>query len=384
MNNKMRTGLLSVFMIIAVAILSLSGCNTVHAKDEKSGQMPAFLYSMPLDYASQFSVDYYENGYKLLSFANGDRIFMVPEGADIPSGLDEGTKILKCPVSSIYLAATSARSLFDSLGILDVIRLSGTQADGWYIDNAKKAMTEGKIVYAGKYNQPDYELITSEKCPLAVESMMIGHASDIKEQLENLGIIVLTDQSSNEPHPLGRAEWIKLYGAIFDKEDTAENAFGEQKKYLDDISMKETTGKTVAFFYVSSSGRIVVRKSEDYVSKMISLAGGRYVFAEIGDNTAKTSSVTIDHEAFYASAHNADILIYNSTIGSEIRSLDELIEKCELLADFDAVKNGNVWCTQKNMYQETMSLGAMINSFYEIFSDNSGNLEEVPYLFKLK
>ena len=63
MNNKMRTGLLSVFMIIAVAILSLSGCNTVHAKDEKSGQMPAFLYSMPLDYASQFSVDYYENGY---------------------------------------------------------------------------------------------------------------------------------------------------------------------------------------------------------------------------------------------------------------------------------------------------------------------------------
>jgi iron complex transport system substrate-binding protein len=371
-------------MIFAISVLNLSGCNTDPVKDGKSGHMPALLYSMPLDYATQFSVDYYENGYKLLSFANGDRIFIVPDGADIPSGLDAGTKILHCPVSNIYLAATSAMSLFDSLEILDVIRLSGTQADGWYIDNAKKAMVEGKIVYAGKYNQPDYELITSEKCPLAVESMMIGHASDIKEQLENLGIVVLTDQSSNEPHPLGRAEWIKLYGAIFDKEDIAENAFGEQKKYLDDISLKKTTDKTVAFFYVSSSGRIVVRKSEDYVSKMISLAGGRYAFSEIGDNTTKTSSVTIDPEAFYASAHNADILIYNSTIGSEIGSVEELIEKCELLSDFDAVKNGNVWCTQKNMYQETTSLGAMINSFYEIFSDDSGNLEEVPYLFKLK
>ncbi len=384
MNTKLQLKLFSVFIILAVSAVVMSACNTDPAKDGKSEQMPAILYSMPLDYATQFSVDYCENGYKLLSFANGDRILLVPEGAETPSGLDVKTKILHCPVHSIYLAATSAMSLFDSLEILDVIRLSGTQADGWYIDSAKKAMNEGKIVYAGKYNQPDYELITSEKCPLAVESMMIGHASDIKEQLESLGVVVLTDQSSNEPHPLGRAEWIKLYGAIFDREDAAEARFGEQKKYLDDVSQQKKTGRTVAFFYISTSGRIVVRKSEDYVSKMISLAGGQYVFAEIGDNTTKTSSVTIDPEAFYASAHNADILIYNSTIGDEISSVDEMIGKCELLADFDAVKNGNVWCTQKNMYQETMSLGSMINSFHRILSDDSGDLEEVPYLFKLK
>ena len=66
------------------------------------------------------------------------------------------------------------------------------------------------MYYAGKYNAPDYELILSKACDLAIESTMISHSPEVKEQLEQLGIPVLVERSSYESHPLGRMEWLKL------------------------------------------------------------------------------------------------------------------------------------------------------------------------------
>ena len=140
----------------------------------------------------------------------------------------------------------------------------------------------------------------------------------------------------------------------------------------------------MAFFYISSSGQVVVRKSNDYVTKMIELAGGTYVFDQVGDPNTKTSTVTMELEAFYAIAKDADYMIYNSTIGGEIQTLDALLEKNPLLAECKAVKNKNVWCTNKNMYQETLQLGQMIQSFQSIFSGEADSMEELPYLYRLQ
>ena len=63
--------------------------------------------------------------------------------------------------------------LFRELDAMDAIRLSGTDASGWYIQEAKQAMEEGRMTYAGKYSAPDYELILASGCDLAVESTMI-------------------------------------------------------------------------------------------------------------------------------------------------------------------------------------------------------------------
>jgi iron complex transport system substrate-binding protein len=142
------------------------------------------------------------------------------------------------------------------------------------------------------------------------------------------------------------------------------------------------TGKTAAFFYISTSGQAVTRKSGDYVTKMIELAGGKNVFENLGDDKA-TSSVTMEMEQFYSQAKNADFIIYNSTIGGEITTIDELIAKNKLLADFKAVKNGNVWCTKENLFQETMKLGTVISDFNSIFTGDTEN-EPPVFLFRLE
>lgn len=374
---------IALFLTVVLLLSALCGCGTVETKEGLgNGWEPE--RSMELQFATQFSVEYYQDGYKLISLADGSRFLVIPEGAELPKGISKDIVPLYQPLENIYLAATASMCLFDALDSLDSIRLSGTKEDGWHIENAQLAMQEGRILYAGKYSEPDYEMLLDHKCPLAIESLMIGHASEVKDKLEELGIAVFIDQSSMEPHPLGRTEWIKLYGALLNKEEAADALFEEQVEYLNEAMGTEASGKTVAFFHISSSGYVVARKSGDYVTKMLELAGGSYVFDNLGDPETRTSTVTIEMEQFFATAKDADYIIYNSTIGGEIKTIDELLAKNELLAEFKAVQNGNVWCTSENMYQETTQLGQMIQSFQKVFSGAADDLDELPYLYRLQ
>ena len=342
----------------------------------------SIIGSMELKYAQQFHADYLSDGCSLVSIAGSERFLVVPEGQELPQNIDKDITVLRQPIENIYLAATSAMCLFDALDALGHITMSGTKADGWHIENAKAAMESGTIAYAGKYSAPDYELIMAKKCGIAIESSMIFQTPEVKEKLEDLGIPVLVERSSYESHPLGRTEWIKLYGLLMGKDELARTLFDQQIAHLDDISATNT-GKTVAFFYISSSGNAVVRKSGDYVAKMIELAGGNYLFSDLGDERA-TGSANLDMERFYAEAKNADFIIYNSSIDGEVHTVDELLKKSHLIADFAAVRNGNVWCTSKNLFQETTGFGMLISDMNRIFTEDSGGLGELNFLYRLR
>ncbi len=62
--------------------------------------------------------------------------------------------VLQQPLDSIYLVATSAMDFFVSLDALDTISLSGTRADGWYLDAAREAMTDGDIGIRRQIQRP--------------------------------------------------------------------------------------------------------------------------------------------------------------------------------------------------------------------------------------
>ncbi len=105
---------------------------------------------------------------------------------------------------------------------------------------------------------------------------------------------------------------------------------------------------------------MVVRRSDDYIPKMIELSGGRYVFDDLTGDDSNTSAVKLTMEEFYAQAADADYLIYNSSIDNPINSVKDLEEKDALFSDFKAVKEGNVWCTGKYLYQATDIVGELI------------------------
>lgn len=308
-------------------------------------------------------------------------MLVVPEGCQAPTDLNPDIILLEQPIKNIYLAASAAMDMFVSVDALDRIRFSGLKTDGWYIKEARAAMEQGEILYAGKYGAPDYERIVSEGCGLAIENTMIYHTPQVKEQLERFGIPVMVDYSSYETEPLGRTEWVRLYGLLTGREDLARKAFESELSAFEAVDGREASGKTVAFFYVTENGGVNVRKSSDYLPRMIEQAGGRYVFENLGDEESASSSVTLQMEEFYAAARETDYLIYNSTVDRELTKLEELTAKSSLLKDFKAVREGNVYCTSKNLYQSSMALGTIILDIHEMLA---GRDKELTYLYRLK
>lgn len=373
-----RRGALALCVVLLFCLLA--GC-TGH-RGEKNWSELTPQSTTELKYAKQFTIEDYGNGLQLITIAQDRQYLLVPEGAQAPAGVPEEVTVLQQPIQNIYLTATAAMDLFRALDGLDAIRLSGTKESGWYLPEARQAMEAGGILYAGKYSAPDYELILAQQCGLAVESTMIYHNPEVKEQLESLGIPVLVDYSSYESDPLGRMEWIKLYGALLGKEEETARIFDEEVAAVQPVLNQTNTGKTVAFFYITNTGTVNVRKSGDYIAQLIRMAGGVYVpDNQNGDEENALSTMNIDMESFYAAAHDADVLIYNSTIDGELASLDELLKKSELLADFKAVQNGNVWCTGKNMFQSSMSLGRMIQEINAVLTQQAP--DGLTYLYRL-
>ena len=363
----------------AAALLLLAGC-----AGSGSTAAPTLTVesSYPLQYAKQFTVDECTGGYERITIADSQYL-VVPQGAAVPEDLPQGTTVLQQPIENIYLVSTSAMDPIISLGALDSIALSGTKADGWYLPEAKAAMQAGQIAYAGKYSAPDYETILASGCGLAIENTMIYHTPEVKEQLEKFGIPVLVERSSYESHPLGRLEWIRLYGVLFDKEEEADSFYEAELEKLEPIMKKESCNVTVAFFSVTANGTISVRKSNDYVAQMIALSGGTYVPEQLaGEEENALSTMNIQMEDFYADAKNADILIYNSTIEGEISTLEELKQKNALFADFQAVQDGNVYCTTNNFFQKSTAIGDFMEDLNKIIRNT--DTEEAGYLKKLR
>ena len=339
------------------------------------------IRQVPLKHATQFSLTEYEQGYTLLDIPTSGRFLIVPQGAGLPRGLDDDVVPLYAPLDRMYLAATSSMDFFRALDSVPAVRLSGTDVNGWYIEEAKAALEDGSMIFAGKYSAPDYELIFAEKCDLAIESTMIYHRPEVKEQLEKLGVPVLVERSSYEEDPLGRMEWVKVYGALLGKLPAAEEMFDGEVEAVEPLLDQPKTGKTVAFFYITTTGTVNVRKSSDYVPRMIALAGGDYAFPDLSSGSA-LSTVNMTMESFYDGARDADVLIYNSTIDGELFTLSELLQKSAFLKDFKAVQTGNVWCTGKNLFQEPMGLGKLILDMHRVLTDENAP-EELTYLHKL-
>ena len=350
-------------------------------------------HSMELSYAENFAVDYYEGGYKLLTTRlNGDRILIVPKHQQAPEDAEalvspsaEGEPgkliVLQEPVKNLYLVASSVMDMFAQLDSMDAISMCGLKEEDWYIPAAKQAMKDGTLLYAGKYSQPDYELLLSQNCSMAIENSMIYHTPEVMEKLGEFGIPTLVEYSSYEEHPLGRVEWVRFFGALLDQEEKADQLFEKQKEALKRVETEESTGKTVAFFYITSNGLVQVRQSTDYIPKMIELAGGKYVFENLGDPDSRRSTVNLQLEDFYDGAQDADFLVYNTTIDRQVQTLEDLLKKCSLLKDFKAVKNHQVWCTTEDMYQQSMSAGNLIEDFHRMLT---GDDKETRYLYRLK
>ncbi len=357
-------------------------------KDLSAPEIPGIEYisTDENDHAESFVIHRYTANYAVICVDDGRKYLVMPEESDSSASvredeLSDDIIILKKPLDRMYLAASGVMCQFDAVSAVQNIALSGIDRDGWYIESAKKAMDDGKLIYGGKYSAPDYERMVADDIDLAIENTMILHVPKVQEKIEKLGIPVFIDRSSYEPEPLGRCEWIKVYGLLTGKESEAEAAFNTQKAYVDALKDLESTGKKVVIFSLNSNHQIVTRRGSDYFAKMVKMAGGDYLSPVTDDEEGNNSQVTISTEEFYGYAENADIVIYNATIVGAPASLQDLMDSDVTFSDFKAFKEGNIFYTDKSLYQYADKTGKIIDDLGKVIREES---EDTDFFHKLK
>ncbi len=385
--------------ITLVLILSLSACSRQEVSEQENPEIDfsalEFTESTDISYAQQFSIHKTSDaqdsadpknsaGYSLVRINGEKPVLIIEENAPVPGNIPADYSVLQKPLDKTYLVSTSVMDFLIKLDVLDKVKFSGTKKDSWYLSEAVRAMEEGSLVYAGKYSAPDYEILYSSRADLSIQNTMIYHKPEVKEKLEQLGIPVIVEKSSYEKNPLGKLEWIKLYGLLFDREKEAEDFFNARIQEFSSLEKFRSTEKTVAFFYVASNGAVNVRKPGDYIAESIQMAGGRY-FLEAPDleEDSALSTMNMQSEDFYITAKDADILIYNSTIDGMISDRRQLLEKYPLIKDFKAFRNGSVYCTDRTFFQETTGTVGFMLDLNRIMNgaDNEDNLQ---YLVKIR
>ncbi len=298
-----------------------------------------------LRYATHFQVEYLGNGCKLVTDGAGRKLLLVPRGQRPPKGYKQD-QIIAIPVRRVVCKWTTIPPLLRALGVMDSVVGVTTREENWHIAGIRKGMAAGRIKYLGESRATDYEKLLRVK-----PDVFFAGAWEKTDKLNELGIPYAVVTEYLEDNPLGRLEWIKFFAAFYNKEKEAKRFFAKAVSRMNTLSRKlEAVGTrpTILWGFIAGRGRVYVPGGDSYVAKMITMAGGVYVFKDL----KKVGGVPITLEEFYARGRDANIYISSGMLPQYgITSIKKLVAFKPILADFRSVKRGNVWCFQPWYWQ---------------------------------
>lgn len=196
-----------------------------------------------------------------LYMGNVVKYLIVPEGTEIPVGLEKEVVIIDLPVDKTYVASQEVLDTMDKLEVLDTICAVGFEKDDCTNEKVVKAMEDGDVSFAGTFDKIDYKALLRAQCNLSIlpsellpceeedtEEQELKEKEDTEDTTEEqklsleeqtdrlreiaehhamLWIPMMIDRSADETTELGQYEWIKFYGAIFQCEDETTKLFDQ-------------------------------------------------------------------------------------------------------------------------------------------------------------
>lgn len=162
---------------------------------------------------------------------------VVPEGVELPAGIEKDCIIIQKPVDSVFASSEDAYKMIAQLGQKEALNDIEELGDYDRPDFRKVVLNESDLVILPSKALPakvtkkstDEEIKDSEEKTKILKKLQMRYSS--------LAVPVMADRSQNETTNYGEAEWIKVYGAIFGEEKAAGEAFDKYVK----ANKKETT-----------------------------------------------------------------------------------------------------------------------------------------------
>ncbi len=325
-------------ILLGVAGTLLSGCvqnsnyNSVTLKGEESFTR----YASGFDVSDQGSFklvmvhDPWQNSRNVtFSYVLAENQSQVPDSlSDVP--------FIKIPIQRAITLSTTHVSMIQRLGKSNTIKgASGT--DFIFDSDIRKIIDSGELLEVGYDQGLNYETIVGLNPDVLFMYGVEGSVRAISEKLAELGVIIVYCGDYLEPHPLGKAEWIRFFALFYGMEDEATGIFQEiDSAYQSLVKLASPlTAKPNVLTGLPWKDTWYMAGGKSYAARLIEDAGGNYLWK---DNFS-TEALPLDLESVYARAVNADIWINPGAAGNlqEIRQFDERF------ADLPVLQKGQIF-----------------------------------------
>jgi iron complex transport system substrate-binding protein len=333
----------NIIIVLAVLAISCQGSKTNIDNDKQDSD------NQIVKNAKGFSISRNENYSRLTVMdpwqgAEGIKLvyYLVKRDSPVPPEISAG-KIIFVPVRSIVCMSTTHVGMIDALG--EIKSITGISTAGYaYSDEITSRVKAGAISEVGYETSLNHELIIKLSPDLVMMYGIGSESSGHVNKLNELGINIMFNGDYLETDPLAKTEWIKMFGALYCKEEMADSIFNKELNDYNSIRdyVKENTGsKPVVLLGLPFKDTWFISPGNSFVSKLIEDAGGSYLWR----NTTSSVSMPYGIENVYIAAMNAD---YWLNIGTVMNSGEiSLVDK--RLADLKCYRNGNLFNNNKRI-----------------------------------
>lgn len=373
-----------VYILISCLIFSCKKEQTTAVKDN------VVLTEIKPIYANGFSIHKAETYTKIGILDNKTETkdttfyYLIPKKINTPKHL-KGKKIIRTPVEKLIVCSTT------DIPILEALEKENSLVgfpEPKYISSPKtrKRIDNKKVANIGSMLQPNIEKIISLN-PEVIVSFSSENENKALKTLERTGTYSITNNSWLENHPLGRAEWIKLYGYLFNEEEKANTYFKKiETNYNNALQLaKKSTNKPSVLAGNLYKDVWYAPGGKSYVAKLINDANANYLWK----NDNNIGSLPLSFESVFNKAENADIWID----GGQFSSINKLVAFNNKYGVFKATQHKKVYSKELNkgktggiLYYEDGSLrpDLILKDLIKIFHPNLAANYNFHFYQKLK
>ena len=247
-------------------------------------------------------------------------------------------KIIKVPIQRIALTSTTHIPMVELLNKeTTIVGFANTK----YVSSEKTSalIAVGKIKEIGKESSLNTEVILDLK-PEIVIGFSVSAANKSLTTLQKSGIPVLYNGDWLEETPLGRAEWIKFFGVLFDKEKQADSIFKViEANYLKakNSALKATTKPTILSGAIMSKDIWNLPAGNSFVAQFLKESNTNYLW----NNSKGKGSLSLSFESVFEKGKDADFWIAPGYFSSK----EQLLQSNQIYTEFEAFKNNKIYTT---------------------------------------
>lgn len=332
--------------------LLLVGC-----RDSKNILVKNNLSENTVKYAKGFSIHPYE-GYSIVKITNpwpnaGKEFTYILKSANgiVPDSLSSFTQI-DVPLKRVIATSTTHIPSMEMLGVENTL-IGFPQTNFISSPKVRKLIDEKKVREIGDNQNINTEIVIDLQPDLII-GFGIDNNNPALENLQKSGLEVLFNGDWNETTPLGKAEWIKLIAALYQKEKMADSIFRSIEKdylYTKKLAAKAKNKPTVLSGSMYES-QWYLPNGDSWNAQFMRDANSNYLWS----GTKGTGSLSLSFETVLEKAVNAEFWIGPGSFNS----YSEMTAANPHYAGFDSFKNKNVY----SYSSKKGSTGGVI--FYEL------------------